>query len=108
MFSTEQRRVAIETFIRFDHSYADTIAELGYPSRHTLRNWWYEYRETGEVPLAKHVREPKYPEEMRRKAVEHYLGHGKRWAIHEGAPGWIHIRQPHSTVSRGSARSISP
>ena len=28
MYSTEQRRVAIETFIRFDYSYADTIAEL--------------------------------------------------------------------------------
>ena len=36
MYSTEQRRVAIETFIRFDYSYADTIAELGYPNRHTL------------------------------------------------------------------------
>lgn len=31
MFSTEQRKIAIETFIRFDHSYADTIAELGVP-----------------------------------------------------------------------------
>lgn len=30
-YSEEQRRSALETFIRFDHSYADTIAELGYP-----------------------------------------------------------------------------
>ena len=29
--SKEQRRIAIESFIRFDYSYADTIAELGYP-----------------------------------------------------------------------------
>ena len=29
-YSEEQRRSAPETFIRFDHSYADTIAELGY------------------------------------------------------------------------------
>lgn len=29
MFSPEQRRIAIETFIRFDHGYADTVAELG-------------------------------------------------------------------------------
>lgn len=42
MYSTEQRRLAIETFIRFDHSYADTIAELGYPDRHTLNSWWRE------------------------------------------------------------------
>lgn len=38
MYSTEQRRLAIETFIRFDHSYADTIAELGYPDRQTLNS----------------------------------------------------------------------
>ena len=33
MYSLEQRRVAIETFIKFGYSYADTIAELGYPNR---------------------------------------------------------------------------
>lgn len=77
MFSTEQRRIAPETFIRVDHSYADTIAELCYPNRRTLRNWWYEYRGAGEVPLARHVREPKYPEEMRGKAVEQYLSHSR-------------------------------
>lgn len=38
-YSEEQRRSALETFIRFDHSYADTIAELGYPNRGTLRGW---------------------------------------------------------------------
>jgi transposase-like protein len=53
MYSTEQRKLAIETFIRFGHSYADTIAELGYPDRHTLNSWWREYRETGEVPRAR-------------------------------------------------------
>jgi len=78
MYSTEQRRVAIETFIRFDHSYADTIAELGYPDRHTLGNWWGEYRETGEVPIAKTIREPRFSDEQKREAVEHYLSHGKR------------------------------
>lgn len=50
MFSTEQRAKAIETFIRFGHSYVDTIAELGYPNRSTLRLWWREYESTGEVP----------------------------------------------------------
>ena len=49
MFSTEQRRIAIETFIRFDHSYADPIAELGYPTRHSLRAWYKDYLEHGEV-----------------------------------------------------------
>ena len=36
MFSTEQRRVAIQTFIKYDHSYVDTVVELGYLIRKTL------------------------------------------------------------------------
>ena len=60
MFSYEQRRKAIETLIRFDHSYADTIGELGYPSRAMLRNWWKDYEEFGEVRPDKRTREPKY------------------------------------------------
>ena len=78
MYSTEQRRVAIETFVRFDYSYADTIAELGYPNRHTLNNWWREYKATGEVPIAKSIRKPRFSDEQKRKAVEHYLSHGKK------------------------------
>ncbi len=77
MYSTEQRKLAIETFIRFGHSYADTIAELGYPDRHTLNSWWREYRETGEVPVGKMIREPRFSDDQKREAVEHYLGHGK-------------------------------
>ena len=39
MYSAEQRMKAVEAFARFGCSAADTIAELGYPTRHTLRNW---------------------------------------------------------------------
>ena len=77
MFSTEQRKIAIETFIRFDHSYADTIAELGYPTRHSLRAWYKDYLEHGEVRPPKRQREPKLALEMRQAAVDHCLAHGK-------------------------------
>lgn len=103
MYSKEQRRVAIETFIRFDHSYADTIAELGYPDRHSLRNWWREYRETGEVPVPKHEREPKYTLEMRREAVEHYLSHGRRLARTMRALGLRHELGVRAALRTGRA-----
>jgi len=80
MYSQERRRLAIETFIKFDHSYADTIAELGYPTRSALRAWWNEYERTGEVPASRFATNPKYTAEMRRRAVEHYLEHGKSLA----------------------------
>ena len=80
MFSTEQRRTAIETFVRFDHSYADTIRELGYPSRQTLRMWWDEYAATGNVPTGKHESDPRFTDEQRHRAVDHYLEHGRSLA----------------------------
>lgn len=111
MYSTEQRRAAIETFIKFDHSYADTIAELGYPNRHTLGNWWREYEATGEVPVAKIVREPRFTEEQKREAVDHYLSHGRRLGRTMralGYPrsrmtlcGWIDELAPGQRRSRG-------
>lgn len=81
MYSQEQRRIAIETFLKFDHSYADTMAELGYPNRGTLRNWWKEYEATGETPVGKgHRRKSAYSDEQARAAVDYYLGHGKSLA----------------------------
>ena len=38
MYNAEQRKLAIETYIKFDLSAADTVTELGYPTRHTLYN----------------------------------------------------------------------
>ena len=80
MFSTEQRRIAIETSIRFDHSHAGTIAELGYPTRHSLRARYKDYLEHGEVRPPKRRREPKFTLEMRQAAVDYYLAHGKSLA----------------------------
>ena len=93
MFSEEQRRVAIETFIRYDHSYADTVAELGYPSRATLRLWWREYESTGEIPRGKGTRQSKYTDEQMRSAVDHYLEHGRSLSMTVKALGYPRGKQ---------------
>lgn len=80
MYSAEQRKKAIETFARFGCSAADTIAELGYPSRVTLRNWWKEYQISGDEFLERRHRRPKYSDEEKRGAVDYYLEHGKSLA----------------------------
>jgi transposase-like protein len=92
-YSEEQRRSALETFIRFDHSYADTIAEVGYPNRGTLRGWWREYERTGAVPVRKSVSDPTYTDAMKRAAVDHYLGHGRSLARTARALGYPKSRQ---------------
>lgn len=118
MYSTERRRLAIETFIRFGHSYADTIAELGHPDRRTLNSWWREYRETGEVPVGKMIREPRFSDDQKREAVEHYLGHGKslsRTMRALGHPkggdtlrGWIDELAPRPAQARGPEPEAGP
>lgn len=77
MYSAEQRKKAIETFARFGCSAADTIAELVYPNRNTLRNWWKEYQIGGDEFLEGGHRRPKYSDEEKQGAVDHYLEHGK-------------------------------
>ena len=93
MYSQEQRKIAIETLIKFDHSYADTVAELGYPTTACLRNWWNEYSKTGEVPASKYAANSRYAAEMKRRAVEHYLGHGKCLARTMRALGYPKSRE---------------
>ena len=118
MFSTEQRRISIETFIRFDHSHADTIAELGYPTRHSLRAWHKDYLEHGEVRPPKRRREPKFTLEMRQAAVDYYLAHGKSLAgtmRRMGCPasreclcGWIDELAPGQRKYRGPSPKAGP
>lgn len=93
MFSEEQRRVAIETFMKYGHSYADTIAELGYPNRATLRLWWKEYESTGEIPASKGRRKSKYTDDQAHAAVSHYLEHGRSLSRTMRALGYPKGRQ---------------
>ena len=56
------------------------IAELGYPTRHSLRAWYKDYLEHGEVRPPKRQREPKFTLEMRRAAVDYHRAHGRSLA----------------------------
>lgn len=118
MFSTEQRRIAIETFIRFDHGHAGTVAELGYPTRHSLGARHKDYLEHGEVRPPKRRREPKLAFEMRRAAVDYYLAHGKGLAgtmrgmgypaSGECLCGWIDELAPGQGKYRGPSPKAGP
>ena len=39
MYGRNQKRVAIETSVRFEHGSADTITERGHPSATILKRW---------------------------------------------------------------------
>lgn len=76
MFSYEERLKAINLLIQYDLSYSTVIRELGYPSKGSLRNWYYEYKKEGELHRS-FVKKTKYSEEEKQIAVGYYIEHGK-------------------------------
>ncbi|KFI47462.1 hypothetical protein BBOU_0833 [Bifidobacterium boum] len=118
MYSTEQRKLAIETYIKFDLSAADTVAELGYPARQSLRAWYKDCLEHGEVRHPKRQRDPKFTLGMRQAAVDYYLVHGKslvRTMRRMGYPAsgeylcdWIDELAPGQRKYRGPTQGENP
>ncbi len=86
MYSYEDRKRAVELYIEYNLSAADVINELGYPDRHSLRNRYKDCLEHGGVRERTH--EPRfYGDEAKRRAVEHFLGHGRSPSPAIGALG---------------------
>ena len=118
MYSTEQRKLAIEAYIKFDLGAADAVAELGYPARHSLRAWHEDYLGHGEVGPPKRQREPKFTSEMRRAAVDYHLAHGRslaRTMRRMGCPAggehlcdWIGELAPGQRKYRGPSPKAGP
>ena len=76
MFSYEERLKAIKLLLQYDMSYSTVIRELGYPSKESLRNWYYEYRKEGKLHRD-FVKKTKYSKQEKQIAVDYYIEHGK-------------------------------
>lgn len=75
MYSPEEKRQAVELYIKYDKSCAAVIHELGYPCRVQLLTWYREYEENDGQFNADRYR--RYSDEQKRVAVDHYLEHGR-------------------------------
>ena len=76
MFTYKQRIKAVQLLVQYNMSYAQTIRELGYPTRTALTNWYKEYSKHNDLKK-KFVKKPIFNIEERKKAVNYYLEHGK-------------------------------
>lgn len=76
MFSYEDRLRAVKLLLQYDMSYSTVRRELRYPSKESLRNWYYEYRKEGKLHQD-FVKKTKYSEEEKQIAVDYYIEHGK-------------------------------
>lgn len=93
MYGYEQKCKAIDTYFLFDCSIADTVAELGYPNRHTLYLRVQDYKKHGEVRRRRQARDPRYTGEKKRSAVGHHPSHGKSPARTMRAMGYPGSRE---------------
>lgn len=77
MYTYEQRKRAVELYIQYGFALRAVIRELGYPTcEQSIRNWYKEYKEKGDV--SKEYSSPnQYTSEEKQAAVKHYLDHGK-------------------------------
>ena len=121
-YSKEQRRCAVELYVRYECCAADMVRELGYPSREASRMWhrdWLEEQRTG-VPSTRGERYARYTTEQKRAAVDHYLTHGRRasrtmrrvgYPSKEVLAAWIDELAPgerHVTRGPGPRRAQTP
>ena len=70
----------MDLYIKYEHSAADVIHELGYPSKGALLSWYadrLEEERTG-VPSRRGERYRRYSDEQKQAAVDHYLEYGRR------------------------------
>ena len=88
MYSYEERKKAVELYMKYDRRGRTVIRELGHPSsRNTLKKWCQEFLETSR--LHKNYRSyERYSQEEKEIAIRHYQEHRKcaistfgRWSI---------------------------
>lgn len=75
MYSLEQRKRAVELYIKYGLKATATIRELGYPSRAQLVSWHGEWQENGGRLADRSLGQCTL--EQKRAAVRHYLTHGR-------------------------------
>jgi transposase-like protein len=76
MFSYEDRLRAVQLYIKLGRRIGLTIRQLGYPTKNALKSWHREYEQRLDLP-AGYVRQPRYPQARKERAVRHYLEHGR-------------------------------
>lgn len=77
MYSYEDRIRAVELYIQLGKRVRATIRQLGYPTKNSLKGWYREYQKHLDLPASYADRKPKFSQEQKEAAVEHYLTHDR-------------------------------
>ncbi len=102
MYSYEERKKAVELYIKFDKSACSVVRELGYPTTRMLTLWYREYLENGYLHEKSRLQKG-YTAEQIAVAVKYYQEHGRGLARTVKALGypcrqllgkWVHEELP--------------
>jgi len=77
MFSYEERKKAVDLYIKYGKKAMPVIRELGYPNRHSLVQWYKDFVRNGKIVIPILAGRQKYTEAQKIEAVNFYLEHGK-------------------------------
>ena len=74
MYTQEEKRKAIELYIKTNQGIKAVISTLGYPSPNMLRNWYRSHLSSEE---AQQRRKSKYTEEYKQSVIDRYYENGE-------------------------------
>ena len=75
MYSYPNRIRAVEPYVKLGKRVRPTLRQLGYPTKNALKGWSSEYQQKLDLPAGYAGREPKFSQEQKAAAFEHYVTH---------------------------------
>ena len=116
MYSYEDRIRAVRLYIKLGKRTGATIRQLGYPTKNALKSWHQEYEQGHDLPVGYARLQPKYSDEQKKVAAQHYLNYGRCLAgtlkalgypCRDTLAAWVNALYP-ETRKRvvGKARSV--
>lgn len=88
MYSYEERLRAVKLYLTLGKRCKATIHQLGYPTKNALKAWHDEFERRGDLQAGYARSKPKYSDEQRNVAVEHWANHGRCFAFTLKALGY--------------------
>jgi len=76
MYSYEDRIRAVRLYLKLGKRIRATIRQLGYPTKNSLISWHQQYERFLDLSAGYSRQRPKYSDEQKAVAVEHYRSHG--------------------------------
>jgi transposase-like protein len=76
MYSYEDRVRAVKLYLKLGKRIRATVRQLGYPTKNSLISWHQQFERLLDLPAGYSRKRPKYSDEQKAVAVEHYRSHG--------------------------------